>query len=148
MLRNDYKKGIIFGYLCWGRAENQHLLTMQPARFVYRFGKTTKTKLEGERKVHIERLGSAFGGMNKPEVVVLWEEVNRLDLAWDITKEYLRNHLFVPTKTERPMFKHEVRFGDNFFSLETQHARPQSPDEVQKHMEEAFAIVLATCRKF
>ena len=105
--RNQYgreiKKGIVFGYLCFGREGHAH------DNKVYRFGKTTKTEIdldtdmEERTKVHIERLGAAFGGLNKAEHVILFEEVADVYKAWDIVREYLRNHNFISTSTERPI---------------------------------------------
>ena len=96
------KEGVIFGYLCQG------LGGMARNHLVYRFGKSTKTVLpdhvhETDRtKIAIERLGTAFGGLNRPEVVVMWEDVRDVHRAWEITRDYLRNTLYVPTSTRRP----------------------------------------------
>ena len=146
MLRNQYgreiKKGIVFGYLCCGKGGDAH------DNKVYRFGRSKKTELDkmivpSERTmVFIERLGCSFGGLNRPETVVLWEQVADVHKAWDIVKDYLRNMRFAACKTDRPLVVHEAALGDNFFSLGCK----CSTEEFEKHLKEAFAKLLNICK--
>jgi len=97
------KKGTVFGFLCKGRGED--------GRLVYRFGKTTKGALderyrESDQKiVAIERLGMC--GLNRPERVVLWENVSDVNDAWDICERILRG---------LTQLEHEPGFGDKYYS--------------------------------
>ena len=131
-LRDQYgvkiKKGFVFGYLCVGRAAGD--------RRIYRFGKTTKTEFdvlhldEKERtKVMVERLGG-FSGLNKPEHIILWEPVDHVDHAWDLTRHYIRKK-----------FKREQQFGDKYYS-----ADGKTAPELEKQLQGAFAVVLQTVR--
>ena len=122
-------KGMVFGYLCVGRGGNAR------DDKVYRFGWSTRLGQVGDdgwQHRHIERLG--LGGLNGPEAVVLWYETRDVHLGWEVLKGYLRNHMYVSTDTSRPEFKHETRFGDNFFSLET----ATTTQQLQTHLSEAF----------
>ena len=136
------KSGVIFGYLCQG------LGGMARNHLVYRFGKSTKTVLpdhvhETDRtKIAIERLGTAFGGLNRPEVVVMWEDVRDVHKAWEITRDYMRNALFVPTSTRRPEIQQEYPLGDNFFSLKC----TCTTSNFTEHLKQAFEILFRTVR--
>ena len=140
-------QGLVFGYLCKGRGGNAR------DDRVYRFGRTTKISVAPLDpgtpdclKLKIEHLGQQFGGLNRPERVVMWhqgesyarcpglQEVTDMHLAWEMLQSYLRNHMYTTTETGRPEFKHETRFGDNFFSLET----ATTTQQLQTHLSEAF----------
>ena len=62
------------------------------------------------------------------------QEVTDMHLAWEMLQSYLRNHMCTTTETDRPEFKHEVQFGDNYFSLET----ATTVQQLQAHLCEVF----------
>ena len=138
----EIKKGIVFGYLCSGTGGHNSV------NFIYRFGRTSKEIdvsffEEGDRtKVYIEKLGAAFGGLNRPDTVILWEKVQDVHKAWDIVRDYLRDHHFCSTETRRPKIIHESTLGDNFFSLGCK----TGCSEFEKHLKEAFAKLLSICK--
>ena len=128
-------QGLVFGYLCKGRGGNAR------DDKVYRFGRTTKISVAPLDpgtpdclKLKIEHLGQQFGGLNRPERVVMWQEVRDMHLAWEMLQSYLRNHMYTTTETDRPEFKHEMQFGDNYFSLET----ATTVQQLQTHLCEVF----------
>ena len=130
-------QGLVFGYLCKGRGGNAR------DDKVYRFGRTTKISVAADGpvdddddclKLRIEHLGQQFGGLNRPERVVMWQEVRDMHLAWEMLQSYLRNHMYTTTETGRPEFKHEMQFGDNYFSLET----ATTVQQLQAHLCEVF----------
>ena len=130
-------QGLVFGYLCKGRGGNAR------DDRVYRFGRTTKISVAAAGpvdddddclKLKIEHLGQQFGGLNRPERVVMWQEVRDMHLAWEMLQSYLRNHMYTETETDRPEFKHEMQFGDNYFSLET----ATTVQQLQTHLCEVF----------
>ena len=137
------KSGVIFGYLCQGLGGMAH------NHLVYRFGKSTKTVLpdhlrETDRtRVAIERLGTSFGGLNRPDVVVMWEDVSDVHKAWEITRDYMRNTLYVATNTRRPEIQQEYPLGDNFFSLKC----TCTCTNFTEHLKEAFEILFRTVRE-
>jgi hypothetical protein len=143
------KKGVVFGYRCQGRDADNN--------YIFRFGRSTRTKLEElahfdqdeRKKVAIERLGQQFGGLNKPELVIMWEEVSDMNKAWELVRDYLHGHFWVRTETSRPEFKPEARFGDNYFSVD-RHGVVGSPTaQVRENLQEMVAIAFRTfsCRE-
>ena len=112
------KAGIVFGYECFGHIENRSGGTL-----VYRFGRTAKTidvsmyEEKDRKKAYIEKLGGAFGGLNRVHSVVLWEKASDIEKGWDLLKDYLRGNYTVDTKIEKPKIVQEVSLGDNFFSI-------------------------------
>ena len=112
------KAGIVFGYECFGHVENRSGGTL-----VYRFGRTAKTidvsmyEEKDQKKAYIEKLGGAFGGLNRVHSVVLWEKASDIELGWDLLKDYLRGNYTVDTKIEKPKIVQEMSLGDNFFSI-------------------------------
>ena len=110
------KAGIVFGYECFGRLGGDFA--------VYRFGRTAKTvdvsmyEEKDRKKAFIERLGGAFGGLNRVHFVVMWEKVSDIERGWERTKDYLRGHRnYVDTKIKKPKIVQEMSLGDNFFSV-------------------------------
>ena len=151
-------QGLVFGYLCKGRGGNAR------DDRVYRFGRTTKISVAADGpvdddddclKLRIEHLGQQFGGLNRPERVVMWhqgesyarcpglQEVTDMHLAWEMLQSYLRNHMCTTTETDRPEFKHEVQFGDNYFSLET----ATTVQQLQTHLCEVFDKLYTIAKK-
>ena len=113
------RAGIVFGYECFGHVENRLGGTI-----VYRFGRTAKTvdvsmyEEKDQKKAYIEKLGSAFGGLNRVHSVVLWEKASDIDMGWDLTKDFLRgNYTIENLKIEKPKIVQEMSLGDNFFSI-------------------------------
>ena len=108
----------MFGYECKGHVSNNTGGTI-----VYRFGRTAKTvdvsgyDEKDQKRAYIERLGGSFGGLNRPYLVVLWEEVSDIEVGWDLTKDYLRGNITMYTKIEKPEIVQEMSLGDNFFSV-------------------------------
>ena len=149
-------QGLVFGYLCKGRGGNAR------DDKVYRFGRTTKISVAPLDpgtpdclKLKIEHLGQQFGGLNRPERVVMWhqgesyarcpglQEVTDMHLAWEMLQSYLRNHMYTTTETDRPEFKHEMQFGDNYFSLET----ATTVQQLQTHLCEVFDKLYTIAKK-
>ena len=137
-------QGLVFGYLCKGRGGNAR------DDKVYRFGRTTKISVAPLDpgtpdclKLKIEHLGQQFGGLNRPERVVMWQEVTDMHLAWEMLQSYLRNHMYTTTETDRPEFKHEMQFGDNYFSLET----ATTVQQLQAHLCEVFDKLYTIAKK-
>ena len=149
-------QGLVFGYLCKGRGGNAR------DDRVYRFGRTTKISVAPLDpgtpdclKLKIEHLGQQFGGLNRPERVVMWhqgesyarcpglQEVTDMHLAWEMLQSYLRNHMYTTTETGRPEFKHEMQFGDNYFSLET----ATTVQQLQAHLCEVFDKLYTIAKK-
>ena len=138
-------QGLVFGYLCKGRGGNAR------DDKVYRFGRTTKISVAADGpvddddclKLRIEHLGQQFGGLNRPERVVMWQEVTDMHLAWEMLQSYLRNHMYTTTETGRPEFKHEMQFGDNYFSLET----ATTVQQLQAHLCEVFDKLYTIAKK-
>lgn len=118
------KPGIVFGFLTRGQNEGQD---------VYRFGKTTKTKLE-MRYEEVDRqwmfLLDMFSGLNKPtrNKIVLFEQTRDVSRAWDIVREWLRDR--APRWRQEIKIHQETGFGDNFFSVSC------STEEFGKHLED------------
>ena len=130
----EIKKGIVFGYLCVGLGKGKD-------NFVYRFGKTTKFGVdltlpkEDQTKVFIERLGAAFGGLNKPEIVILFELVKDVNKAWDQVQDYLRgrrNALAGKGCRNGVAIRQETSLGDNFYSCN------RLTTEFEKILQEVF----------
>ena len=137
-------QGLVFGYLCKGRGGNAR------DDKVYRFGRTMKISVAPLDpgtpdclKLKIEHLGQQFGGLNRPERVVMWQEVRDMHLAWEMLQSYLRNHMYTTTETGRPEFKHEMQFGDNYFSLET----ATTVQQLQTHLCEVFDKLYTIAKK-
>ena len=115
------KAGIVFGYECFGHVENRSGGTL-----VYRFGRTAKTvdvsmyEEKDQKKAFIEKLGGAFGGLNRVHSVVLWAKASDIEKGWDLLKDYLRGNYTIGMgmmKIEKPKIVQEVSLGDNFFSI-------------------------------
>ena len=113
------KAGIVFAYECFGHVENRSGGTL-----VYRFGRTAKTidvsmyEEKDRKKAYIERLGAAFGGLNRVHSVVLWEKASDIQKGWELLKDYLRgNYTIGVMKIEKPKIVQEMSLGDNFFSI-------------------------------
>ena len=125
------EEGVVFGYLCSGRWGTSK---------IYRFGRTKRTTLDeriekhDRTKVAIERLGRQFGGLNSPECVVVWRQVEDMRKAWEMARDYLRNHIFIRTDSKRPLIIQESSLGDNFFSIEGE----QQVADFEIHIKEAF----------
>mgnify|MGYP001164126012 CR=1 FL=1 len=112
------KAGIVFGYECFGHVENRSGGTL-----VYRFGRTAKTvdvsmyEEKDQKKAFIEKLGGAFGGLNRVHSVVLWAKASDIEKGWDLLKDYLRGNYTIEMKMKKPKIVQEMSLGDNFFSI-------------------------------
>ena len=100
-------------------------------------------------------VGSGFSGLNRPDIVIVWEHVNPIAQAWEMVKDYLRGATHVETVTDRPKICQASSLGDNFYYLEPKAASEEAPALVgcdtlvanfQSHIKEAFGKLLQNSR--
>ena len=87
---------------------------------VYRYGHTTKYKLDSryseteQKKVFLERLG--FGGLNKPQEIILFKKVNDVTTAWNIIRQHIRSQSWHYAGKPAPILHQDAELGDKYFT--------------------------------